>query len=134
MDRAMVVLPGLTEPEFLRGELELLQGHREAARERFARITADPFPLLGKVLVEAPGEAADPTLADLIQKYGSSADYQIAETYAWRHDTDHAFEWLDRALIQHDGGLAHIKSDPLMRGLRDDPRYGRLLARMGLTR
>lgn len=134
LDRAMVVRPGLGEAEFLRGELELLQGHRDAARGRFAGITAQPYPLLGKVLVEVSGAEADSAVAELIQKYTSTAAYQIAEAYAWRHDTDHAFEWLDRAFVQHDGSLAYIKADPLMRGLRDDPRYGRLLVRLGLPR
>ncbi len=134
IDRALAVRPGLIDARFQRGELELLQGHRDAAREQFDRISFKPYQLLGKVLVQPPGQAADPALADLIQNYSFIAAYQIAVAYAWRNENDRAFEWLDRAFVQHDGGLVDIKSEPLLRGLHDDPRYGRLLARMGLPR
>jgi hypothetical protein len=38
-----------------------------------------------------------------------------------RGEADLAFEWLERAYYQRDGGLTGIKSDRL--GLAGDPRY-----------
>ena len=70
----------------------------------------------------------------LVAKYGFNAAYQIAQAYAFRGQPDQAFQWLDRAFAQRDGGLAEVKYDPLMRSLRKDPRFQVLLERMGLPR
>ena len=50
-------------------------------------------------------------------------------TYA---DASQAFEWLNRAYAQRDGGLVDIKVDPLLRSLHGDPRYAALLEEMRL--
>jgi serine/threonine-protein kinase len=58
--------------------------------------------------------------------------YQIAEVYAWRGETEKAFEWLEISYDNHDTGLLSLLIDPLMRGLRDDARYKNLVAKVGL--
>ena len=58
--------------------------------------------------------------------------YQIAEVYAWRGETDKAFEWLQISYDNHDTGLLSLLIDPLMRGLRDDPRYKIMVEKVGL--
>jgi len=40
---------------------------------------------------------SDAALSELITKYHASSQYQIAEVYAFRNQSDEAFEWLDRA-------------------------------------
>ena len=76
--------------------------------------------------------AADAALAELIAKDRDFLAYQIAEVYAWRGETDKAFEWLQISLNDHDTGTLSLLIDPLMRGLRHDARYDGLLAKMGL--
>jgi predicted Zn-dependent protease len=71
-------------------------------------------------------------LDELIKTQAADMAYQIAEIYAWRGEKDQAFTWLDRAFVQHDGGLVALKLDMLMASLRTDPRYGALLRRMNL--
>jgi hypothetical protein len=39
---------------------------------------------------------------------------------------------LDRASAQRDSGMPLLKYDPFLRGLRRDPRYAALLAKMKL--
>lgn len=56
--------------------------------------------------------AADATLASLISK-GRDFAYQIAEVYAWRGETDNAFEWLQIFVDNHDTGLLSLLIDPL---------------------
>ena len=68
----------------------------------------------------------------MIAKYAHSAAYQIAQVYAWRGEKDRAFEWLERARAQRDAGLTILKVDPLVRGLRGDPRWGPLLKAVNL--
>ena len=75
---------------------------------------------------------ADAALADLIAKLPKDAAFQIAEAYAFRGEADSAFEWLDRAFSQRDGGLTEIKGDPLLKSLEHDPRYLEFLKKMRL--
>lgn len=76
--------------------------------------------------------AADAALADLIAKDRDFLAYQIVEVYAWRGETDKAFEWLEVAFNNHDTGMLSLSIDPLMRGLQHDARFSGLLAKIGL--
>ena len=58
---------------------------------------------------------SDAALRELIAKNGETAAYQIAELYGYRNDKDHAFEWLERARQQRDGGLPSLRTDLLLR-------------------
>jgi serine/threonine protein kinase/Tfp pilus assembly protein PilF len=75
---------------------------------------------------------ADAALAEYIKEYQNEAAFQIAEIYAYRSETDKAFEWLERSYSQRDAGLAQMKGDPLLRNLESDPRYTALLKKMKL--
>ena len=72
-------------------------------------------------------------MRDLIAKYAESGAYQIAEVHAARGETDHAFEWLERAYIQRDLGLSQMKTRPLLHSLHGDSRWGAFLHKMGLA-
>jgi hypothetical protein len=56
--------------------------------------------------------AADAALAELIAKDRNFLAYQIAEVYAWRGETDKAFEWLQISLNNHDTGMLSLLIDP----------------------
>ena len=71
-------------------------------------------------------------LAELIGKHAQDSAYQIAEVFGWRGEKDRAFEWLERAYQQRDGGLSSIKTDPLLTSLRADPRFNALLRKLKL--
>ena len=75
---------------------------------------------------------ATAALTQLIEKDQQIAAYQIAEVYAFRGEVDNAFEWLERAYAQRDGGLSYVKADPLLDNVRADPRYTALLTKMRL--
>jgi TolB-like protein/DNA-binding winged helix-turn-helix (wHTH) protein/Flp pilus assembly protein TadD len=91
--------------------------------------------LTGEVLAyHALGREQDSNaaLADLIAKYRTLAAYQVAQVYAYRGESDKSFEWLENAYKQRDPGLPEIKSNPLFKNLRHDPRYAELLKKMRL--
>jgi TolB-like protein/DNA-binding winged helix-turn-helix (wHTH) protein/Flp pilus assembly protein TadD len=71
-------------------------------------------------------------LSELIATHSADSAYQIAQVYAFRRESDKSFEWLDRAYKQRDSGLPEIKTDPLFKTLRHDPRYTELLQKMHL--
>jgi TolB-like protein len=66
----------------------------------------------------------------LIAQFPEQATYQIASVYAWRGEVDRAFEWLERAFETHDTGLNMMTVDPLLRGLRADPRWKPLVEKI----
>jgi TolB-like protein/DNA-binding winged helix-turn-helix (wHTH) protein len=76
---------------------------------------------------------SDAALSELITKYHAGGAYQIAQVYAFRNQSDKAFEWLDRAYAQRDSSLVVTKVDPLLKSLRWDPRYVAFLKKIRLT-
>ena len=76
---------------------------------------------------------ADAALAMLTKDFAETAAYQIAEVHAYRGDKGKAFEWLERARRQHDGGLPSLRKDPLLTNLYDDPRWNAFPRTMGLA-
>ena len=69
---------------------------------------------------------AQAALAGLLANSGG-AEFQVAETYAYFGQPDKAFEWLDRARVQHDPGLIWTRRDPLFASIAADPRFAAFL-------
>jgi TolB-like protein/Flp pilus assembly protein TadD len=113
----------------------VLRGDRKTAL-REAQLEPDEgyrrFELALAQQLQGDRQAADAALADLIANGRDQLAYQIAEVYAVRGEKDKAFEWLQIAFDDHDTGTLALLLDPLLRGLRDDPRYKNLLAKLGL--
>ncbi|MGC2032915.1 MAG: TIR domain-containing protein [Steroidobacteraceae bacterium] len=86
------------------------------------------------IVYRALGREADSVqaLRSVEAKYGDQGAYQIAEVHAYRGEVDAAFEWLERAIVERDGGLTWIKVDNLVANLRSDPRYKTILRKMNL--
>jgi serine/threonine-protein kinase len=77
-------------------------------------------------------EQSKSALDPLIAGHAIDSAYQIATVYAWSGDSDNAFLWLERVISQHNPGLAILTYDPLLRGLRADPRFAALCRKVGL--
>jgi serine/threonine protein kinase/tetratricopeptide (TPR) repeat protein len=73
-------------------------------------------------------------LDELVRTHAEDAPFQIACVHAWWGEADRAFEWLDRAIEADDGGLIDRRLEPLLAGVRKDPRFAAVLARAGLAR
>lgn len=103
---------------------------------REAELEPDPgyrrFELAVAQYVVGDRQAADAALGDLIANGRNNLAYQIAEVYAVRSEKDKAFEWLQISFDNHDTGTLTLLVDPLLRGLRDDPRYKKFLVKLGL--
>jgi hypothetical protein len=56
----------------------------------------------------------------------------VASIYAALGDEDKAFAWLDKAAAEHSSFLVYSKWEPRLGPLRSDPRFERLLSRVGL--
>jgi TolB-like protein/Tfp pilus assembly protein PilF len=104
----------------------LWQGRAEEALAEALQEVLPDFRLLAITMAQHTlGHAAesDAALAKLIDDHADVAAYQIAEACGWRGETGRAFEWLERAYIQRDPGLAHAATDKLLAPLHHDPRW-----------
>ena len=59
--------------------------------------------------------------------------YAFAKIYTGLGDKDRAFAELDSAVVERVWPLFTLKADPLFDSLREDPRFGLLLAKVGLS-
>jgi TolB-like protein len=134
LDRALAINP---ESDFAKINLvllELLNGHGQEALN-VARTAGEVWSQVGIALAEhtlGHAKESQGALDALIAKYAHDSAYQIAEIYAWRGEPDKAFEWLERAYEQHDGGLGTIKVDPLLKPLWTDARFAAMVKKLGL--
>ncbi|MEP7063351.1 MAG: adenylate/guanylate cyclase domain-containing protein [Betaproteobacteria bacterium] len=76
---------------------------------------------------------SDAALRTLIDGYGWTAAYQVAEILSYRGEIEKAFEWLERACAQRDPGVIYAANDLLLRPLRGDPRWPKILQQLGLA-
>jgi serine/threonine protein kinase/Tfp pilus assembly protein PilF len=135
MERALAINPESDFAQINIAALDLVEGRYQAALDRFQRMDNMLWKSFGVALVEhslGHAEASGQALDWLVREQAAAAAYQIGDIYAWQGQTDKAFEWLERARVQRDGGLSTIKSDFLLASLHDDPRYPELLKRLGL--
>ena len=135
--RALGISPEFGRAARTLGFALLLQGRFPEARAAFHRSSNPLFVVLGDALVEhSIGHAAESRRALeamlAIPDVKQGGCYQLAQAHAWRGELDRAFEWLGRAVDQHDGGITFLKYDPLLRNLRGDPRFAALLRKLKL--
>jgi tetratricopeptide (TPR) repeat protein len=115
--------------------IDVVAGRPEQALVALQQPAAPGWRLLGSALVQyslGHAQQSQQALDETIHDAAQYAAYQIAEVYAWRGQKDQAFQWLERAYAQRDGGLPEIKGDPLLAPLHSDPRYKAFLAKMKL--
>jgi TolB-like protein/DNA-binding winged helix-turn-helix (wHTH) protein/Tfp pilus assembly protein PilF len=113
----------------------LLQGQPQDALREIERVHYAPYRAhLYALTYYALGrkKESDAVLSELITKYHASNAFEIATIYAFRNQTDEAFEWLDRAYAQRDPSLMSTKMDPLLKSLHVDPRFAALLKKLNL--
>jgi adenylate cyclase len=117
------------------GLVLLAQGKMTEALDEMNREPDDMWRLEGLALVYSAMHRraeADAALAELTQKFQKESPYVVATVYGYRGEVDAAFTWLNRALAERDATLTSIKSDPLFKKIKPDPRYAALLQKAGL--
>jgi tetratricopeptide (TPR) repeat protein len=136
LDEAQELNPQLYALYLTRSKILFTEGHQRQALEEVEKENGWQK-LSGEALAYcALGRMADSdnALTNLVATHQYDAAYQIAEAYAYRAEPDKAFQWLERALRQHDPGTPEVKTNPLMKSIRQDSRYAKLLTRMHLEK
>lgn len=74
-------------------------------------------------------------LSDVIElsKRGHVPPYAVASLYAALGDKDRAFEWLEKVYQERSSYVVFVNVDPILDGLRGDPRFDDLLRRIGMN-
>jgi TolB-like protein/DNA-binding winged helix-turn-helix (wHTH) protein/Flp pilus assembly protein TadD len=135
LHKALELNPQKEGDHILCGLILLLQGHPQQALTEVELEPGEVWKPFGRALAyQALGRSQDSVSAlnQLIIKHHQDSAYQVADVYAYRGETDKAFEWLLRAYQQRDGGMLFVKRDPLLRSLHHDPRYADVLRKMRL--
>ena len=133
--RALAIRPTDNSSNFQLACLQLFDGKARDALATFQSNTFAVFRDTGVAMAEhtlGDAKSSQQALEKLIATAAGDAAYQIAEVYAWRGEKDKAFEWLERAYHQQDGGLTAIKTDLVLGSLRSDPRYVAMLRKLKL--
>jgi eukaryotic-like serine/threonine-protein kinase len=116
-------------------------GRADEAIEEFVRGTTGPEgvprPSSGLAILYARAGRQDDARATLeaVQALAEKefvSPYGIASYYAVIGDNVRALDWLERAYSERDGTLVWLKVHPRLDGLRGEPRFRDLLARMRL--
>jgi TolB-like protein/DNA-binding winged helix-turn-helix (wHTH) protein/Tfp pilus assembly protein PilF len=131
--KARELNPDVPPGPFYLIQIYILQGRPQDAFPEIERVQIDSQRgILYSISYYALGrkKESDASLSELISKYQSIEAYGIAAVYAFRNQPDEAFEWLDRAYVQRDGGLIATKMDPLLKSLRNDPRFAVFLKKL----
>ena len=133
--KALELAPERAKSHCLLGMVYLEQLHPTEALTEMQKEKDPQFRAWGLALAfHALGrkKESDANLAELTDKFPKDYPYQIAGVYAFRGETDLAFHWLQRAYAEPDPGLRDMKTEPVLRNLRRDPRFAALLKKMGL--
>jgi TolB-like protein/lipoprotein NlpI len=135
LQMALSLSPGLVGAQYFLGLVLLAQADAKAALVAMEQEASDIYRLIGTAVAQqALGNAgaSDAALQELIEKYAAPAAFQVAEIYAFRGESDNAFDWLEQAYDNRDPGLPQMLGDPLLANLHDDPRWEPFLEKMGL--
>src|SRR5215469_3895388 len=135
LNKGLELNPQSQSDHFVRARILLAEALPEEAKaecdqepREFWRLTCESLTYHALGRAEDSGAA----LKKLIATHSNDWAFQIAEVFAYRGESDKAFEWLNRALQQRDDGLLDLKFDPLMKNVRQDARYTDLLKKMRL--
>jgi TolB-like protein len=126
--------PGRGNAHYGIGVALLLKGDAKGALTEFEQETSEPWRMLGLPMADhALGRRADSDAAldALVAKYEKDFAYNIAYVFAFRGDSDRAFEWLDKAIDYGDPGVSEIVVENLFANVHDDPRWLPLLLKLG---
>jgi tetratricopeptide (TPR) repeat protein len=133
---ALRLAPDVIGAHVFIGVVLLRKGDREAALGEMRQEVDEKWRLTGLAMAYySLGQRAesDIALAELMEKSGNTFPYGIAAVFAWRSETDLAFEWLEKAVQYKDPALGAVPLHPVFDRLHSDPRWLPLLRKLGLA-
>ena len=133
-ERALSMNPKMSRAHAAIGDALLMLGRSSEARAAYALEPAQDVSLTGIAIVEwklGNKEAARAAMTKLVADLGERVLYQQGQILAQWGESAAALAKLERAHVMGDSGLIYARNDPLLDGLRNEPRFARLLASIG---
>jgi len=119
----------------LLSQIYMMQGRPQDALREIELVRWDPLRECLSLMADyALGRKreSDAAFSKFVTKYHASYAYLIADVYAFQHQSDEAFEWLERAYAQRSNALFQTKIDPFLKSLHEDPRFAAFLKKLNL--
>ncbi len=94
-----------------------------------------PIAALGHVYALSGKKYDAQNMLDLLKEMSDNqyvAPYWMAVLYVGLGEKEQALDWLEKAFEGRDGSMVFLKVDPVFNGIRSDPRFVRLIKKMGL--
>ena len=140
--RALELKPGAGGPLWIRGmaleqlgRFDAAEVDMKAALESMSGYEAVKGSLGHLYAVSGRQAEARSLLTELTKQAGDTeVAFFAALICAGLKDTDAALTWLERAVEERSGSVRYLKIDPRLAELRHEPRYRRLMERVGLPR
>jgi len=132
--QALAMNPRLSRAHAAIGDALVQLGRLDQARAEFEAEPVEDFRLAGIAIVArrlGAGAEAESAFARLESAHGDRVLYQQAQVLAQWGRLGEAVDRLERARARGDSGLIYSRNDPFLDPLRDDPRFGELLKRLG---
>ena len=140
--RVIEISPNFPDVYLQLGKVYLAEGRYADAEVQFQKAVAlsnrgaSYLPYLGYAAwLQGKRAQALGLVKELEEKYskGEAEGYDVAILYAGMGDRDHAFTWLEKNFQTGGAQLTTITVEPVFDSLRSDPRFTRLLQRMGIV-
>jgi adenylate cyclase len=138
--RALELAPGRGGPLWIRGmaleqlgRFDAAELDMKAALESMSGYEAVKGSLGHLYAVSGRPAEARALLSELTKQAGDTeVAFFAALICAGLNDADEALTWLERAVDERSGSVRYLKIDPRLAGLRNEPRFRRLMERVGL--
>lgn len=133
--RGMDLSPGSSYPVGMLATIQVLTERYEEAVESADGVDNQPsrLMLLSLAWYGLGNEAkSDEALQALVRDHADQWAWYVAVCYAWRGDSDAAFEWLDRAIDESQTTYG-VNTNRFLRPLHGDDRWEPMLERIGLS-
>ena len=131
--QALEMNPRMARTHAAIGDALFMLGRPLDAKKEYVAEPAIAFGLTGLAVVERQlgnERAASSAWKKLLQE-GDRLLYQQAQVLAQWGQRDASLECLQKARAVGDSGLIYLRNDPLLDGIRDDPRFDLLLTSIG---
>ncbi|UCC38326.1 MAG: protein kinase [Candidatus Aminicenantes bacterium] len=112
-----------------------------AAVEKAMTVSGGAVPLMWVAIgfiyaIAGKKDEAEKVLNKMLEQSKKSyvAPWMIAAVYGGLDKKNKAFEWLEKSFKERDHWLTYIKTSPVVDNLRSDPRFPKMLKRMGFNK
>ncbi len=136
INKALKLNPEMSVASRILADISYLEGDYRTALRLYEDEGSDLSRFTGLALARfklGDTAGADAAMAQLRARFGDNGLYQQAQILAqWGRKAD-ALKALEQAFAAGDSGLVLLRNDPLLKPVRSDPRFKRILSRLGFN-